>query len=197
VYSTATQIVKEKEPKVISIGQSLCNTLTKVEKGLLLQGKSVGWGYNQMQRTTRQKFVYDYSRNDGQSKMYDSGDQARYLETGDIEYLGRNDDQVKINGQRVELGAVESGLLSCKGVMGCAVIVTGDTNKSLAAFVVLSEDAKTLATERSLKEQVSKKVARSATSHRSGRQDSAQHFRQGRPRPAQEAAGSVAGGDNI
>ena len=66
----------------------------------------------------------------------------------------------------MELGAVESGLLSCKGVTGCAVVVTGDTNKSLAAFVVMSQDAKTLATERSLKEQVSKKVARHEVPHR-------------------------------
>ena len=47
---------------------------------------------------------------DGQSKMYLIAATRRgFFETGDVEYLGRNDDQVKINGQRVELGAVEWG----------------------------------------------------------------------------------------
>ena len=59
-----------------------------------------------LQEKTRERFVYDRLINDGQSKMYDSGDQARFLETGDVEYLGRNDDQVKIRGYRIELGEI-------------------------------------------------------------------------------------------
>jgi hypothetical protein len=154
----------------VPIGRSYpnCSTIILYHNNILnLRGKSVGAGYLGLNSKTREKFIYDNLNNDGESKMYNSGDKARYLNTGDIEYLGRNDDQVKINGQRVELGAVESGLLSCKGVTGCAVIVTGDqSNKSLAAFVVMSQDAKILSTERSLKEQVSKKVARHEVPHR-------------------------------
>jgi acyl-coenzyme A synthetase/AMP-(fatty) acid ligase len=90
---------------------------------LIIGGSQVGLGYKNLELKTRKVFLYDPYSNDGSSKMYNSGDQAKLLETGEVMYLGRNDDQVKINGQRVELGAVESGLLSCDGVNGCAVLI--------------------------------------------------------------------------
>jgi hypothetical protein len=101
---------------------------------LFLAGTQVGQRYMNLERQTRKRFLYDLHHNDGRSRMYNSGDQSRILETGDFVYLGRVDGQVKISGQRVELGAVESALMDCSaGVRQCAVLVSG---KSLVAFVV-------------------------------------------------------------
>ena len=141
---------------------------------LFLSGKCVGLGYRDFEKT-KSVFLYDPHHNDGEQRMYDSGDQARFVaETGDVEYLGRRDDQVKINGQRVELGAVESAVLGCAGVRQCAVVVMegrGDNNdhmqssnnknnKWLAAFVVGATSGS------EVKRELGGKVARHEMPHR-------------------------------
>jgi hypothetical protein len=108
---------------------------------------------------TRTVFFYDSVLNDGSGKAYNSGDKARFLETGNIEYLGRSDDQVKINGQRVELGAVESAVLSCCGVKQYNHVVETNGSKALAAFVVGTVQPA------ALKEEVSRKAARHEVPH--------------------------------
>jgi len=66
--------------------------------------------------------------------LYKTGDLARFLEMGAIEFLGRIDNQVKIRGFRIELGEIESTLLSHERLDGCVVVVTGDQN--LCAYYV-------------------------------------------------------------
>jgi len=60
-------------------------------------------------------------------KLYKTGDLARYLPDGNIEYLGRVDTQVKIRGFRIELGEVEAALSQYEDVEGCCVIAREDT----------------------------------------------------------------------
>ncbi|MGB3314873.1 MAG: amino acid adenylation domain-containing protein [Albidovulum sp.] len=68
--------------------------------------------------------------------VFRSGDLGRVLPDGNIEFLGRNDFQIKINGQRIELGEIERVALSVDGVRDCvAVVQTGASGKSLAAFI--------------------------------------------------------------
>jgi hypothetical protein len=153
----------------MSIGKIVGNVQGKLVETLLIGGKSVGLGYKNLVKKSMSVFVYDPYGNDGSSKLYNSGDQARFLETGDLAFLGRNDDQVKISGQRVELGAVESGMLACKGVKGCAVVVIvdqGTGNKSLAAFAVVGKEDAESVTAGSIREEVSGKVARHEVPHR-------------------------------
>ncbi|MEH1813038.1 MAG: amino acid adenylation domain-containing protein [Nostoc sp.] len=73
------------------------------------------------------------------SRLYKTGDLARYLPDGDIEYLGRIDNQVKIRGFRIELGEIETGLSEHGDVQSCCVIAREDTpgEKRLVAYVVL------------------------------------------------------------
>ncbi len=72
-------------------------------------------------------------------KIYRTGDIARYLPNGDLEYLRRADGQVKIRGFRIELGEIESAISQIEGVAENVVIVREDQkdNKVLAAYVVM------------------------------------------------------------
>ncbi|MDZ8093916.1 MAG: non-ribosomal peptide synthase/polyketide synthase [Nostoc sp. DedQUE05] len=74
----------------------------------------------------------------GGSKLYKSGDLARYLPDGNIEYLGRIDNQVKIRGFRIELGEIEAALSQHKDVQTSVVIVCEDirSDKRIVAYIV-------------------------------------------------------------
>jgi acyl-coenzyme A synthetase/AMP-(fatty) acid ligase len=146
----------------VTIGRPINGSAIACRKSLFVQGRSVGPGYCKLQRSTKSKFTYDGQTNDGVGKQYDTGDAAEFLNNGDLSFSGRLDDQVKISGQRVELGAVESAVLSCAGVKQCAVLVVEQResgSKSLAAFVVVANRAATDASA------IREHVARSAVRH--------------------------------
>ncbi|NET90450.1 MAG: amino acid adenylation domain-containing protein [Kamptonema sp. SIO1D9] len=71
-------------------------------------------------------------------RLYKTGDWGRYLPDGNIEFLGREDFQVKINGYRIELGEIESALLQHSSVKEAVILAVGDSqeNKHLAAYII-------------------------------------------------------------
>ncbi|MEM8778797.1 MAG: amino acid adenylation domain-containing protein [Cyanobacteria bacterium P01_G01_bin.49] len=75
------------------------------------------------------------------SRLYKTGDRARYREDGQIEYLGRNDHQVKLRGFRIELGEVEEALLNSQGISQAVATLKADNlgNKRLVAYLVLEQ----------------------------------------------------------
>ncbi|MFD1830372.1 amino acid adenylation domain-containing protein [Streptomyces desertarenae] len=87
---------------------------------LCIGGVQVARGYLGRQELTAEKFVDDPFDPDG--RMYRTGDLARLLADGNIEYLGRIDGQVKIRGNRVELGEVQNALASVGGVRDAIVV---------------------------------------------------------------------------
>jgi amino acid adenylation domain-containing protein len=94
-------------------------------------------------KLTAEKFIDNpLESNEGLiGKMYRTGDLARFLPCGNIEFLGRIDDQVKVNGYRIELGEIENALTQYEEVSEVAVLViTNSDNKSkfIAAFIVAS-----------------------------------------------------------
>ncbi|XVV09879.1 amino acid adenylation domain-containing protein [Actinoplanes sp. CA-131856] len=89
---------------------------------LYLGGLAVATGYFDRPELTAERFVPDPFAG-GDARMYRSGDAARYHRDGLIDFLGRLDDQVKINGYRVELGEVEAALGALPGVASCAAQV--------------------------------------------------------------------------
>lgn len=72
------------------------------------------------------------------SRLYRTGDLGRYLRDGSIEFLGREDDQIKIRGHRIELGEVEAALLSCSVIKDAVVLAQGSDllQRRLVAFAV-------------------------------------------------------------
>ncbi|RJL31789.1 non-ribosomal peptide synthetase [Bailinhaonella thermotolerans] len=103
---------------------------------LHIGGVQVARGYLRRPALTAARFVPDPFGPPG-SRLYATGDLARWRADGVLDFLGRLDDQVKIRGHRVELGEVEAALLTLPGVRAAAAAVRDDgTGPRLAAYVV-------------------------------------------------------------
>lgn len=105
---------------------------------LCIGGVGVARGYLNRPEATAAAFVDDPFSSVPGALLYRTGDLARYLACGNIEYLGRRDDQVKINGFRIELGEVEAALAKHPGIAECAVVARKDSsgNTALIAHIV-------------------------------------------------------------
>jgi len=112
---------------------------------LWLGGVGVARGYLHQPALTAERFVDDPFNPGG--RIYRSGDLARYLPDGTIEFLGRTDHQVKIRGHRVELGEIEALIAGHSDVAACAVTAPVDASGSrqIVAFVVPRSDSTMLA----------------------------------------------------
>ncbi|MEU4896533.1 amino acid adenylation domain-containing protein [Streptomyces sp. NPDC044780] len=105
---------------------------------LYIGGVAVAIGYLNQPRLTADRFVPDPFRDDG-SRLYRTGDAARRREDGELEYLGRLDDQMKIRGQRVEPGEIEAVLEGHPAVStAVAVLVPDGEDHRLQAYVVVA-----------------------------------------------------------
>ncbi|PKA73027.1 arthrofactin-type cyclic lipopeptide synthetase B [Pseudomonas baetica] len=94
-----------------------------VQGELYVGGAGVARGYLNRPELTAAHFLDDPFSDDPHARMYRTGDLARWLADGNIEYLGRNDDQVKLRGVRIELGEIEAALSTHPGVQDCVVLV--------------------------------------------------------------------------
>lgn len=135
----------------INIGTPLANTTIRILDGhrrlqavgiageLYIGGEGVTQGYWGNEELTRERFVKDPVT--GEGTIYQTGDRARWLPDGNIEFLGRTDNQVKISGHRIELGEIESEL-SAHDQIEEAVIVVKEKgeNKFLTAYYLSEKD---------------------------------------------------------
>lgn len=141
VWSTAADLTNS---DMIHIGKPICNTevfiLDKNEKivpmgeigEICIAGLGLARGYINNTKLNQDKFVYDSILN---KLIYKTGDLARQLPNGDIEFHGRNDRQVKIRGHRIELGEIENNMLQYKSIKRAIVISKNDSNE-LFSFIV-------------------------------------------------------------
>ena len=102
---------------------------------LHIGGIGLARGYLKRPELTAEKFIRHPFSHDPQARLYKTGDRARYLPDGNIEFLGRMDNQVKVRGYRIELGEIEGILNQHPKVREAAVIVREDNpgDKQLAA----------------------------------------------------------------
>ena len=116
------------------------------EGELCIGGAGVARGYWNRNELTDERFVRDPYSNKPHSRLYRSGDLAKMLPDGEIEYLGRLDRQVKLRGVRVEPGEIEQALLQHAAVLEATVVVREDTlgEKRLTAYVVPTESSITV-----------------------------------------------------
>lgn len=104
---------------------------------LYIAGDHIARGYAGEPELTAERFLPDPFAKATEKRLFRTGDIMRFRPDGEVEYLGRADNQVKVRGFRVELGEVESALLACPEVAE-AVVVKNETEKSqrLVAYVV-------------------------------------------------------------
>ena len=102
---------------------------------LFIGGAGLARGYHERPDLTAERFVPDPFGGEGE-RLYRTGDLARALPDGSLVYLGRQDQQVKIRGHRIELAEIEAQLTSCVGVRQAVVIPEEqDGNQRLVAYI--------------------------------------------------------------
>jgi amino acid adenylation domain-containing protein len=137
---------------IVPIGRPIANTqihvldrkLQPVPAGipgeLHIAGTNVGLGYHRRPELSAEKFIRDPFQPGG--RLYKSGDLARWLDDGSIEYLGRLDHQVKIRGFRIELDEIRAVLDQHPGVRESIVVVheEAERERRLAAYFVAGNE---------------------------------------------------------
>jgi amino acid adenylation domain-containing protein len=105
---------------------------------LHLGGAGLARGYLNRPELTAERFIPNPFSNDPSARLYKTGDLARYLPSGEIEYLGRMDNQVKIRGFRIELGEIEAVISEYPAVRESVVLAIEDRpdEKRLVAYIV-------------------------------------------------------------
>lgn len=105
---------------------------------LCIGGAQVASRYHQRPRLTASSFVPDPWSDRPGARMYRTGDRARFRPSGAIEFIGRLDGQIKLRGQRIEIGEIEHALLKVLPVQSAAVVLHEHThnNKHLVAYLV-------------------------------------------------------------
>jgi amino acid adenylation domain-containing protein len=147
---TTVSRVRESEWEQGSIGRAIGNTEVYILDGggeavpvgvggeLHIGGAGLARGYWSRAELTAEKFIpHPYSREAG-ARLYRTGDLARYLSNGEVQFLGRIDEQVKVRGYRIELGEIETVLMQHEEVTECVVLALEreQIGKQLVAYVV-------------------------------------------------------------
>lgn len=118
---------------------------------LYIGGMGLATGYWQDEEKTSKSFI---THRVTKERLYKTGDLGRYLPSGDIEFLGREDFQVKVNGYRIELGEIEQVLKQHPAVKEVVVTAVGPErgNKQLVAYVVSHQDRSSTAEAHNLRD---------------------------------------------
>jgi amino acid adenylation domain-containing protein len=156
IWSMAHRIdrLDEVESGLAPIGKAIANTETYILDSSLqpvpvytpgelhIGGIGLARGYLNRPELTAEKFIPHPFRKGPSARLYKTGDLARYLPNGNIEFLGRLDHQVKIRGFRIELGEIEAALGEYPAVRESVVIAQEDStgSKRLVAYVVPGQE---------------------------------------------------------
>ncbi|UGQ48160.1 non-ribosomal peptide synthetase [Massilia endophytica] len=135
VWATVHRCTEVDALRAVPIGKPVANVRLYILDGrgqpvpagvcgeLHIGGAGVAAGYQNLPELTAQRFLPDPFAQRAGARMYRTGDLGRWRTDGSIEFLGRNDFQVKLRGFRIELGEIEARLASHAGVRECAVLL--------------------------------------------------------------------------
>jgi amino acid adenylation domain-containing protein len=136
---------------VVPIGRPIANTQIYILDGFMqpvptgvvgeiyIAGVGLARGYHRQPELTAEKFIPDPFSTRAGGRLYRTGDMARFLPDGAIEYLGRLDHQVKVRGFRIELEEIEAALRAHPSVRSAVVVVREESAvKLLVAYLVLA-----------------------------------------------------------
>jgi amino acid adenylation domain-containing protein len=138
----------------IPIGKPIANTTvyildhrlqpvpTGVSGELYIGGDGLSRGYLNQPELTVERFIPDPFSNSDNARLYKTGDLVRHLPDGNIEFIGRGDNQIKLRGFRIELGEIEAALCRHPAIKKAAVILhqRNDGDKRLIAYAVADAD---------------------------------------------------------
>ncbi len=154
IYKTAKTHHDNKTPIGLCINNTfillLDENLAEVKQGTIgeiyIGGKGVARGYLNRPELTAQKFIKNPLSS---GRLFKTGDLARMLPDGNLDFIGRKDFQVKLRGYRIELGEIESILLKHKAIRESVVIIHGEKSEDqkLIAYLVPSNSQKISSTE--------------------------------------------------
>ncbi len=150
LFATSYELTDEPDPaRSVPIGRPIANTRIylldrhgqPVPRGaigeIVIGGDGVAIGYLDRPELTDERFVRDPFRAEPDARMYRTGDLARHLPDGNLEFLGRTDNQVKVRGYRIEPGEIEARLCEHPAVREAVVIARADTDgdRRLVAYL--------------------------------------------------------------
>lgn len=161
VATSGTVLPEDRVNKLPTIGRPIANTqvyildpgVSEVPVGtageLFIGGAGVARGYLNQPELTSEKFIPDPFSPEPGARLYRTGDLARFLDNGEIEYLGRIDDQIKILGHRIEPNEISAVLDRHPAIQSSVVVAREDgcCEKRLVAYVVLNSSAQTSTVE--------------------------------------------------
>jgi amino acid adenylation domain-containing protein/non-ribosomal peptide synthase protein (TIGR01720 family) len=156
-----SEVGSESKGGVVSIGRPISNTqlyvlderMEVMPVGLVgeiyIGGAGVSGGYWERAELTAERYLPNPFSERGGERLYRSGDTGRYQHDGQVEYVGRLDEQVKVRGYRVELGEIEAELREQGAVWEAVVMQREDQtgSKRLVAYVVAEAGAKVSVSE--------------------------------------------------
>jgi amino acid adenylation domain-containing protein len=151
VWSTVQRVTEV--GGIVPVGRPIDNTQIYVLNELLepqpvgvsgelyIGGEGLARGYLKRPELTAERFVANPFNANGQTRLYRSGDLARWRGDGTIEVLGRSDQQVKIRGFRIELGEIEAALLRHPALREVVVVARDDGRGTLRLLAYLVSDS--------------------------------------------------------
>ena len=128
--------------QIYLIDESLNPVPVGMRGQIFVGGDNLARGYLNRPELTAERFVTNWLAPGRSARLYRTGDLGRFRSNGEIEYLGRVDNQIKLRGQRMELGEIESVLATHVTVRQSVVTLTGEgEQQKLSAYVVLKDES--------------------------------------------------------